>query len=120
MRQAFFYLAALTLALATLQFLLAGIGIFGAGDFDAHRAVGFAMHGPPLLMIVVALAGRLGRALVLSAVALLLLVSIQSGLPNGPDWLAALHPLVALVIWVGAAQTLARSRRADGAVTAAA
>jgi hypothetical protein len=112
MRQAYVYLAGLTLLLVTLQFLLAGIGIFGAGSLEAHRAVGFALHLPPLLMIVAAAAGKLGRPPLIAAVVLLVAIVVQSALPNAPDVIAAFHPLVALVIFVGAAQTFQRARAA--------
>ena len=116
MRQAYLYVTALTLLLVTLQFLLAGIGIFGAGSFDAHEFVGFVLlHATTFLMLVIALAGKLGRPFVLFGLGLFVLVAIQSGLPGAREdapGVAALHPLLALVIWVGAAQAVQRARAA--------
>jgi hypothetical protein len=61
-RKIYLGLAALTTGLVALQFLLAGIGIFGAGGFGAHRFVGFVLlHATTLLMLIVAAVGRLGR-----------------------------------------------------------
>jgi hypothetical protein len=121
LRSAYFGLAALTLALVVLQFFLAGLGIFGATDnFDAHEFVGFALlHLTTILMLIVALVGRLGRSAILFGGGLLVLVVIQSFLPSARDdapVIAALHPLVALVILGGAAQATqyARAWRTGG------
>jgi hypothetical protein len=121
MRQAYFYLAATTLLLVTLQFLLAGIGIFGAGGFGAHEFVGFALlHLSTLLMLVVALAGRLGRPFWQFGLGLLVAIVIQSSLPGlreDAPAIAAIHPLLALVIWIGAAQATQRARELTRSTT---
>jgi hypothetical protein len=91
----------LVLALGVLQFFLAGLGIFGASSFDAHEGVGYSMHGLTLLVFLAAVAGpRTGRDIGMGLV-LLLIATLQVYLPelrgDVPE-LAALHPLVALVI----------------------
>jgi hypothetical protein len=107
-RKIYLGLAALTTGLVALQFLLAGIGIFGAGGFGAHRFVGFVLlHATTLLMLIVAAVGRLGRTPMIFGGGLFVLMAIQSSLPGARDSaaiVAAFHPLVALVIFIGAAQ----------------
>src|SRR4051812_15551977 len=102
LRQVYFGLAVLTLALVALQFLLAGLGIFGATSFDAHRPVGFIfLHATTLLMLIVALVGRMGRPAAMFGAGLLVLIVVQSSLPSLEDdapGIAAFHPLLALVI----------------------
>jgi Family of unknown function (DUF6220) len=113
-RNAFTALAAAMLAFVTLQFFTAGLGIFGASDFDFHEAVGFAvLHLLPLLLLIVAAVGKLGRFFVLASLGLLVLVVIQGGLPGAREdaaGIAALHPLVALIIWVLTHMVFQRSR----------
>ena len=92
-----------------VQFFLAGLGVFrvagGASDkrfdhvFAAHRALGNILFIVALLVLVAALVARLGRPRVLISLALPLLVFLQSILANdGPSWVRALHPVVAVLI----------------------
>jgi hypothetical protein len=124
-RKAYLALAATTTGLVALQFFLAGIGIFGAGSFDTHRFVGFVLlHATTLLMFLVAAFGRLGRSPMIFGGGLLVLIVIQSALPGiGDDApvIAAFHPLLALVIFVGAVQATqyaARWRTAEASPAA--
>ena len=91
----------LVLALGVLQFFLAGLGIFGAESFSAHESVGYALHGITLLVFLAALAGpRTGRDLGLG-LALLVIATVQVYLPElrgDAPGIAALHPVVALLI----------------------
>ena len=91
----------LVLALGVLQFFLAGLGIFGASSFEAHEGVGYMLHAITLLVFLAALAGpRTGRDIGLGLV-LLLIATLQVYLPElrgDAPGLAALHPVVALVI----------------------
>jgi hypothetical protein len=67
-------------------------------------------------MILAAAIGKLGRFFVLASVGLLLLVVIQTGLPSARDdaaGVAALHPLVALIIWAVTHMVFQRSRAAE-------
>jgi uncharacterized membrane protein AbrB (regulator of aidB expression) len=92
-----------------VQFFLAGLGVFrvqnGASDtrFDhvwaAHRTLGNVLFIVALLVLLAALVARLPRAQVLISLVLPLLVFIQSILANnGPTWVRALHPVVAVLI----------------------
>jgi len=91
----------LVLALTVLQFFLAGLGIFGASSFSAHESVGYALHGITLLVLVAALLGpRTGRDIGMAFV-LLVIATVQVYLPElrgDAPAIAALHPLVALLI----------------------
>jgi hypothetical protein len=121
LRTAYTVLAAIALLLVVVQFLTAGLGIFGASDFDVHEGVAGVLHLVPLLMLIAALAGRLGRFEAVAALALLILVAIQSSLPGARDdapEIAALHPLTALIIFYIAHMVFQRSRVATEARTA--
>jgi hypothetical protein len=91
----------LVAAMTLLQFFLAGLGIFGASSFDAHESVGFLLHAITLIVFLLAIAGpRTGRDIGLG-LALLLIATLQVYLPETRDdapEIAALHPVVALVI----------------------
>ena len=89
------------MALGVLQFFLAGLGIFGAESFDAHKSVGFAIHGITIVVFLLAIAGPrtgqdIGMGFVLAA-----LTTLQISLPGLRDdapWLAAFHPVLALLV----------------------
>ena len=94
-------LAWLALALGVLQFLLAGLGIFGASSFSAHEGVGYLFHTIAVIVLVVAVAGpRTGRDIGMGAL-FAVLATVQIYLPelrgDAPE-LAALHPLLALFL----------------------
>jgi Family of unknown function (DUF6220) len=98
------------LVLGAVQIFLAGLGAFRidnlgvSGDtaFAPHRAVGFAMAGVALLILVLALIARPGvRAVIASAVLFLLAVLVQSLLASLADntvWFGGLHALDGLAI----------------------
>jgi hypothetical protein len=115
-RTAYTVLAAIFLLIVVLQFLTAGLGIFrDADDFDIHREGAGGAHLVPLLMLIIALVGKLGRNAAIGAFALLVLVAIQSFLPSDDirqdaPVLAALHPLLALVLAFVGHSVFQRSR----------
>ena len=98
------------LALGAVQIFLAGLGAFRidnlgvSGDtaFAPHRAVGFAMGGVALLILVLALVARPGVRAVLASVLLFLLVvlvqSLLAGLADSTVWFGGLHALDGLAI----------------------
>jgi hypothetical protein len=101
--------AGLTFVLVTLQFFLAGLGVFGATGFGAHETVGGILYVTTLLMLVTAAVGGLGRDPIVFGGVLLVLVIVQSLLPGTRDdapGIAALHPLLAVVIWMGSYQAV--------------
>jgi hypothetical protein len=97
------------------QFFLAGLGAFRAQrattghgtlgdkafghDFNPHAALGFLLLLVGLLVFLAALAGRLGRTQVLLALALPLLIVLQSVFAHvGPSGFRALHVVNGLAI----------------------
>ena len=98
------------LALGAVQIFLAGLGAFRidnlgvSGDtaFAPHRAVGFAMGGVALLILVLALIARPGVRAVIGSVLLFLLVflvqSLLAGLADSTVWFGGLHALDGLAI----------------------
>ena len=96
--------------LGAVQIFLAGLGAFRidnlgvSGDtaFAPHRAVGFAMAGVALVILILALMARPGpRAVIGSALLFLLAVVVQSLLASLADntvWFGGLHALDGLAI----------------------
>lgn len=118
-RIGFAALAWLYLALVAFQVFLAGAGVFGATNFEPHIGLGYfvAFFGPLILLIAAAAASA--RGIVGLTATLLLLGIVQSILPwmrTDAPFLAALHPVNALLIaWLALtiarrATALARSR----------
>ena len=78
-RVAYRWVLALFLLAGAVQIFLAGYGAFHGG-FGAHRTLGFAMSGIALVILVLALLGRVGgRDIGLSALLFLLAALGQSG-----------------------------------------
>lgn len=109
-RIAFAIAAWLFFACVIAQVFLAGLGVFrSSADFEAHASFAFIFGWLTLVMLVLALVGRLGRRAIGSAAVLLLLFSLQSVLvalrATVPE-LAALHPvngsLILLVAFITA------------------
>ena len=110
-----FYLVALFLIGIPVQFYLAGRGVFGASNYDAHKSVGDAMHGITVLVFIVSFFGadmRNPRDLGM-AFGLLVLMTIQAIIPSfkHPE-VGALHPLNALLLLGLAIHLLMRDRAA--------
>ena len=98
------------LVLGAVQIFLAGLGAFRidnlgvSGDtaFAPHRAVGFAMAGVALLILLLALIARPGVRAISGSVVLFLLValvqSLLAGLADNTVWFGGLHALDGLAI----------------------
>ena len=98
------------LLLGAVQIFLAGLGAFRldnlgvSGDtaFAPHRAVGFAMGGVALVILVLALIARPGIRAVIASVLLFLLVflaqSLLASLADNTVWFGGLHALDGLAI----------------------
>lgn len=106
-RIAFAVVAWLFVGAVLYQVFLAGVGLFmpGVDQFSAHRQFGWLLHGGPLPVLLLGWAAHAGRRTMWLAGALFLLVAIQPFLPGARlemPWLAALHPVNALLIsWLG-------------------
>jgi hypothetical protein len=111
-RVVFFGLSAIYLLGVVVQFFLAGLGVFGAESFDAHRVLGFILGAIAIALIVLAALGRLPRVVFIQAILLLALNVVQIVLANvDTGAIAALHVVNALVIFGIALELMQRSRR---------
>ena len=96
-RTAYPVVAGLFVACAIIQVFLAGLGVFDdPSSFITHRNFGYMIGWLTLVLLVVALVGRMPRRFVGLAVLLLVLFSLQSvfvALREDMPAIAALHPL---------------------------
>jgi hypothetical protein len=103
-RKTFLGLAWLFVIAVAIQFLLAGLAVLGGERIEAHRQWGFVvLHLIPVLMLVAAIVGRLGKSVIGLTVLLFLLVFLQPLFADpelDPQWLRSLHVLNALFIFV--------------------
>jgi hypothetical protein len=107
-------LALAVLAGLLLQFYLAGMALFGAASFEFHRTLGYLLAIPILLILVLALAGGLGRRLIGLSALLVVLTIVQIMLPSFRSvvpLISALHVINALAL-MGVSSTIARQARA--------
>ena len=84
-----------------VQFFLAGMGLFGAGSYDAHIQLGWTLHGVAMVGFVAAVVRPRTAQAIIGSGALLGALTIQVSLPglrNDAPWLAAFHPVLALAI----------------------
>jgi len=99
------YLALVAVFLAGVgyQAYLAGMGLFGeTRDFTAHVNLGWILHLSPILLLIVGAVARIGARLLWWNAALVVSVFVQPLLPGfraDAPWLAAFHPVNALVIF---------------------
>jgi hypothetical protein len=105
-RWLFLALIGLYLAALLVQVFLAGMALFGADrDFETHRSLGYLIHLTPIPLILVAVVARVGQRLLLWTGALFVVQAIQPLLPMlraDLPWAAALHPVLAVVLfWLG-------------------
>lgn len=113
------YLLVLWLFVACLvgQVFLAGLGVFDdARNFATHREFGYLFGWLTIILVVLALVGRLPRPIVGWSVLMLGLFALQSVLVavrSGAPAVAALHPLNGFLILLVA---LGVARRARGFV----
>jgi mercuric ion transport protein len=114
-RLAFIGTAWLFLACVVVQVFLAGLGVFGgAQNFALHRDFGYLFGWLTLVLLVLAIAGRLGRRWIGLSAVLLVLFAFQSvfiAFRGEMPALAALHPVNALAIF-SVSLYLARNARA--------
>jgi hypothetical protein len=99
--KAYYALALLIAAGVVVQVFLAGLGIFGAESFSAHKGFGWSLHTAAVVLFLLALLGpRTGRAIGM-AFGLVALITVQIMLVGARDdtpYLAALHPVLALFV----------------------
>jgi hypothetical protein len=103
-RYAFVVLAVAFVAGIVLQVFFIGLGLFaGSENLGLHREFGWILHLAPLLVLVAAALAAAGRARLLQALALVVVVwivpilaAVRADLPM----VAAFHPLGALLAFV--------------------
>ena len=110
-RRVFVVLAWSFVVAVAIQFLLAGLGILGGESLEPHRQWGFvALHLIPVVMLIAAIVGRMGRTVIGMTIGVFVLVFLQPlfAAPDlEPQWLRSLHVLNALLI-AGVGYDLAR------------
>jgi uncharacterized protein DUF6220 len=123
-RKSFVGLAWLFVLAVVIQFLLAGLGVLGGESIEAHRLWGFTiLHLIPILMLIAAIVGRMGRTVIALTVVLFLLVFLQPLFADpelAPRWLRSLHVLNALFIFALAHHLAQRATRTVRSMTVAA
>ena len=107
-------IAWLFLGCVVVQVFLAGLGVFvGVEQFELHRQFGYTFGWLTLILLLLAIAGRLGRRWIGLSALLLLLFAMQSvfvALRPALPAVAALHPVNALAIFGVAFHVATRSR----------
>ena len=107
---AYLVIAVLFIISVFVQFFLAGLGIFGAESFEAHKDFSGAFHLLALLLVILAVLVRRNRVDMILVIGLFVLTTIQFSLPEADDgYVQALHVLNALVIYTVAYHVLQRS-----------
>jgi Family of unknown function (DUF6220) len=108
----FYGLAVIYLLGVVVQFFLAGLGVFGATSYDAHRALGFLLGLVAVVLLVLAVGAKLPRPLTGLALLLVLLNIVQVVLIQVDiEEVKALHLVNALAIGLVANMLVHRSRR---------
>ncbi len=101
---------AIVLALA-YQVFLAGLALFAGGAWQSHADFGYLVSLLPVLLIPLAWFARAGRGTVVLTILLLVLAQVQTFLPlaaDGAPWVAALHPVNAMLVFGAAAMVAQR------------
>jgi hypothetical protein len=117
-RTAFLAVAALFVVCVVIQFMLAGLGVFEShAAFITHRDFGYAFGWLTLVMLVLAIVGRLPRRQLALSLALLAAFAFQSvfvAVRSEAPVVAALHPLNGALILVMAAEVTRFAWRTRG------
>jgi len=112
-------LAWLFMAFVLIQFFLGGLIVFGGDDSGPHETVGYPiLHLIPILMIVVAAIGKMGKKIIGMTVGLLVMIFIQpvwAAIETDSDWINAIHiPFALLVAFLGYHIAVAATRLQRG------
>jgi hypothetical protein len=98
---AYYWLALLIAVAIVVQVFLAGVGVFGANSFDAHKSFGWMIHSAAILLFILALIGPRTRRAIGMSFGLLVLMTVQIELVGARDdepYVAAFHPVLALFV----------------------
>jgi hypothetical protein len=108
----FVVIAVLFIFSVFVQFFLAGLGVFGAESFEAHKDFAGVFHLLALLLVILALLVRRNRIDLTLVIVLFVLTTIQFSLPEANDgYVQALHVLNALIIYTAAYHVMQRSMK---------
>ena len=126
-RAAYVWVAWIFVACCLVQVFLAGLGVFESpARFEDHRNFGYLFGLLTIVLIVLSIAGRLGRVVIGLSVLLLVQFALQSVfvvLRESAPFLAALHPvngfLIVLVAIIAARLAAAARTREDSSELAA-
>jgi hypothetical protein len=92
----------LLVAMVVVQFYSAGMALFGAASFKLHQIVGSVSVIVAIAMTVLALVARAGKVIAWHAAGAIALTMLQPVLVfvvrSRAPWIAALHPVVGLMI----------------------
>lgn len=91
----------------------AGLGLLGGSSMDLHINAGYILHLAPILLLLAAWGARVGQPTIWWVVALSVSGLLQPMLPllrDSVQFLAALHPLNAMVLFFLAFTVAWRSR----------
>ena len=100
-RVLFRWLAYLFLLGVAIQFFLAGFGVLGGHSIDPHKAFAGVLEIIALLLIAVAIWGKMGAPVIGMAVVLFVLIVLQylwASESLSPQWLRSFHVFDALLI----------------------
>lgn len=103
-RPAFAALSALFMIVVVVQFFLGGLLTFSGhtDGLELHRQIGYpVLHTIPILMIIVAALGKMGKKIIGMSIGLLILVGIQPvwvTVDTEETWVHAIHVPFALAI----------------------
>ena len=111
-RWALILFTGLFLLAVVVQILTAGFAIFGATSFDLHENLGFTLtHGLSILIFLAALVAWIEPINLALAFLIGALTTVQVFLPEIDNrWIAGLHPVNALLIFLLALVLLWRVR----------
>jgi hypothetical protein len=95
-----------------VQFFLAGLALFGTGDYDTHRWLGYVLAVISVALLALAIGGKVPRSLTALTTVLVALNVVQIALLQVDiREVEALHVVNALAIALVANMLLHRSRR---------
>jgi hypothetical protein len=111
LRYAFAAVALAVVLAVAYQVFLAGLALFAGGSWLTHESFGYLVALLPVLLIPLAWFARVGRGTVILTVVLLVLAQVQTFLPlaTGTPWVAALHPVNAMLVFGAAAMVAQRA-----------
>ncbi len=113
MRMLFRILAAAFVLCVLVQVFFAGLSIFAGESWENHTSFIHMFEFLPLLMFILSFFGRVRSAARWLSLVIFLLIIAQYATANAADakYLAAIHPVIALVIFWMSIDVLRRSGR---------